>query len=171
MGWEPGSWKTVCLWHMVSLEIVVKMSTRAAIPSEGLTGGGVPFITHMGLLLISVFSWLFLSDFVSSHINSVQCNSVAQLCPTLCNPMDFRMPGLLVHHQLPELTHTNVHRVSNAIRQFHVLLSPSPAFNLSQHQSLFQWVSSSHQMAKYWNFSFSIIHSNEYSAVIAFRMD
>lgn len=57
MGWEPGSCKTECLWHMVSPEIVVKMTTRAVIPLEGLTGGGFPFnITHIVLLLISVFS-------------------------------------------------------------------------------------------------------------------
>ena len=57
MGWEPGSCKTECLWHMVSPEIVVKMTARAVIPFEGLTGGGFPFnITHIMLLLISVFS-------------------------------------------------------------------------------------------------------------------
>ena len=79
----------------------------------------------------------------------IQFSSVSQLCPTLCNPMDCSMPGLPVHHQLPELTQTNVHWVGDAIQPSHPLLSPSPpAFNLSQHQGLFQWVSSSHQVAK-----------------------
>ena len=76
-------------------------------------------------------------------------SSVTQLCLTLCNPMDCSMPGLPVHHQLPELTHTHIHWVSDDIQPSHPLSSPSPpAFNLSQHQGLFEWVSSSHQMAK-----------------------
>ena len=86
--------------------------------------------------------------------------------------MDCSMPGLLVHHQLLEFTQTHVHWVSDAIQPFHHLSSPSPpAFNLSQHQGLFQWVSSWHQMAKYWSFSFSISPSSEYSGLISFRMD
>ena len=66
-----------------------------------------------------------------------QFSSVAQLCLTLCDPMDFSMPGLPVHRQLPEFTQTHVHRVSDAIQPSHPLSSPSPAFNLSQHQGLF----------------------------------
>ena len=63
--------------------------------------------------------------------------------------MDCSMPGLPVHHQLPEFTQTHVHWVGDAIQPFHPLSSPSPpAFNLAQHQGLFQWVSSSHQVAK-----------------------
>ena len=77
-----------------------------------------------------------------------QFSSVAQSCPTLCDAMDCSMPGLPVHHQLLEFTQTHVHWVSDAIQPSHPLLSPSPAFNLSQHQGLFQWVSSSHQMTK-----------------------
>ena len=81
--------------------------------------------------------------------SSVQFSSVSQSCPTPCNPMNRRMPGLPVHHQLPEFTQTHVHRVSNAIQPSHPLSSPSPpAPNPSQHQSLFQWVSSSHEVAK-----------------------
>ena len=76
---------------------------------------------------------------------SVQFSSVAQLCPTLCDPMDCSMPGLLAHHQLPEFTQTHVHWVSDAIQPSHPLSSPSPStFNPSQHQGLFKWVSSSH---------------------------
>ena len=79
---------------------------------------------------------------------SVQFSSVAQLCLTLCNPMDHSTPGLLVHHQIPEFTQIHVHQVSDAIQPSHPLLSSSPpAFNLSQHQGLFQWVSSLHQVA------------------------
>ena len=70
--------------------------------------------------------------------NSDQFSSVAQSCPTLCNPTDCSTPGFPVHHQLPELTQTHVHQVSDAIQPSHPLLSPSPpAFNPSQHQGPF----------------------------------
>ena len=73
-------------------------------------------------------------------------SSVAQSCPTLCDPIDRSMPGLSVHHQLLEFTQTHVHWVGDAIQPTHPLSSPSlPTFNLSQHQGLFQWVSSLHQ--------------------------
>ena len=71
-----------------------------------------------------------------------QFSSVGQLCPTFCDPMDCSTPGLCVHHQLPESTQTHVHWVGDAVQPFHPLSSPSPAFNLSQDQGLFQWVSS-----------------------------
>ena len=83
--------------------------------------------------------------------------------------MDHSMPGLPVHHQLLELAQTHVHWVTDAIQP---LSSPSrPAFNLSQHQGLFQWVSSLHQVAKELSFSCSITPFNEYSGLIYFRMD
>ena len=75
-------------------------------------------------------------------------SSVAQSCPTLCDSMDCSIPGLPVHHQLPEFTQTLVHQVGDAIQPSHPLSPSSPAFNLSQHQGFFQWVSSSHQVAK-----------------------
>ena len=79
----------------------------------------------------------------------VQFSSVAQSCPTLCDPMDYSTPGFPVHHQLPEPTQSHVHRVSDAIQPSHPPSSPSPlAFSLSQHQVFFQWLSSSHQVAK-----------------------
>ena len=81
--------------------------------------------------------------------SSVQFSSVAQSCPTLCDPMDCSMPGLPVHHQLLEFTQTHVHWVNDAIQPSHPLSSPShPTFNLFQHQGLFKWVSSSHQVAE-----------------------
>ena len=99
-----------------------------------------------------------------------QLSSVTQSCPTLCNPMDCSMLGFPVHHQLLELTQTHVHHVGDAIQPSHPLSSPSPpSFNLSQHQGFFKWVGSSRP--KYWSFSFSISLSNEYSALISFRMD
>ena len=74
------------------------------------------------------------------QVTSVQFSSVAQWCPTFCDPMNNSTPGLPVHHQLPEFTQTHVHRVSDAIQPSHPLSSPSPSPNPSQHQGLFQWV-------------------------------
>ena len=105
-------------------------------------------------LLMSAFPDLFaccvfLTSFTSFDTLSVQFSSVAQSYPTLCDPTDCSTPGLPVHHQLPEFTQTHGHRVSDAIQPSHPLSSPSPpAPNPSQHQSLFQWVNSSHEVAK-----------------------
>ena len=80
---------------------------------------------------------------------SVQFSSVAQSCLTHCDPMNRSTPSLPVHHQLPESTQTRVHWVGDAIQASHPLSSPSlPALNLSQHQGLFKWVSSSHEVVK-----------------------
>ena len=85
----------------------------------------------------------------SSPITSIHFSSVTQLCLTFCDPMDCSTPGFPVHHQLPEFTQTHVHWVSDAIQPSHPLSSPfPPAFNVSQHQGLFKWVSSRHQVAK-----------------------
>ena len=83
------------------------------------------------------------------HMSSVQFSSVTQSCPTLCDPMNHSMPGLPVHHHLQEFTQTHVHRVRDAIQPSHPGSSSSPpAPNPFQHQSLFQWVNSSHEVAK-----------------------
>ena len=97
-----------------------------------------------------------------------QFSSVAQSCPTLCDPMDCSTPGFPVHHQLLEFTQTHVHWVSDAIQPSHPLSSPAPpTLNLSQHQGLFKWV----RWPKYWSFSFNISPSNEHPGLIDFRMD
>ena len=78
-------------------------------------------------------------EIIFMHRDSVQFSSVAQLGPTLCNPMNRRTPGLPVHHRLLEITHTHVHRVGDAIQPSQLLSSPYPPVpNPSQHQSLFQ---------------------------------
>ena len=105
------------------------------------TVGACPGSSVHGLLQAKLLEWfaIFYSKF----------SSVAQSCPTLCNPMNRSTPGLPVHHQLLESTKTYVHRVGDAIQPSHPLLCPSlPALNLSQHQGLFKQVSSSHQVAK-----------------------
>ena len=87
-------------------------------------------------------------------------------------PQDCSTPGLPVYYQLLESTQIHVHRVDDVIQPSHPLSSPSPpALNLTQHQGLFKWVSSSIRWAKYWSFSFSISPSNEYSGLISFTMD
>ena len=93
-------------------------------------------------------------------------------CPTLRDPMNCSMPGLPVHHQLPEFTQTHVHRVGDATQPSHPLSSPSPpAPNPSQHQGLFQWVNSSHEVAKVLEFQLHHQSFNEHPRLISLRMD
>ena len=107
-----------------------------------------------------------------SQTDKVQFSSVAQLCPTLCNPMNRSMPGLPVHHQLLEFTQTHVHRVGDAIQPSHpcrpLLLPPSifPSLRVFSNESTLciRW-------PKYWSFSFNISPSNEHPGLISFRMD
>ena len=92
------------------------------------------------------YSWVCVTYLMETRLC---CCSVTQLCPTLCDPMDCSKPGFPVLHNLPEFTQAHVHWVGDAIQPSYPLLSPSPpAFNLSQHQGLFEWVSSPHQVAK-----------------------
>ena len=103
---------------------------------------------------------------------SVQFSSVAHLCPTLCDPMNHSMPGLPVHHQLPEFTETHIHRVSDAIQ--HLILCclfllgspipPSTRVFCNESTLCMRW-------PKYWSFGFSIIPSKEIPGLISFRMD
>ena len=104
-------------------------------------------------------------------MDSVQFSSVAQSCPTLCDPMNRSTPGLPVHHHLPEFTQTHVHRVGDAIQPSRPLSSPfPPAPNPSQHQSLFQRVNSSHEVAKVLEFQLQH-HSFQRTPRAVFRMN
>ena len=97
------------------------------------------------------------------------CCSVTQSYPTLCDPMDCSMPGYPVLHHLPEFAPTHIHWVNDAIQPFHPLLPPSPpVLNLSQHQGIFQWVSSSHQVVKVLELQLQL---NECSGLSSFRID
>ena len=109
----------------------------------------------------------------SYHLpNNIFISSVAQSCPTLCDPMDCSMPGLPVHHRLPEFTQIHVHQVSDAIKSSHLLSSPSPpALNLSRHQDFSNESALWMRWPKYWSFSLSISPSNEHLGLISFRMD
>ena len=118
---------------------------------------------------LSLFRWEG-GDKLQSGGKHLQFSSVAQSCLTLCDPMDYHMPGFTVHHQLCAQSH--VHWVGDAIQQSHLLSSPSPsAFNLfsirvfsNESVLLIKWL-------KYWSFNFSISPSNEYSGLISFRID
>ena len=100
--------------------------------------------------------WIYIWDLIELCL---QFSSVAQSCLTLCDPMDCSMPGFAVHHQLPEFIQTHVHWVGDAIQPSHPLSSPSlPTFNLSQHQGLSKWVSSSHQEAKLLELCLNFLH-------------
>ena len=106
-----------------------------------------------------------------NSVKQLSFSSVAQSCPTLCDPMNHSTPGLPVYHQLPESTQTHVHRFGDAIQPSHPLSFPSPpAFNLSQNQGLCQGVSSSHQVARV--LEFLLQHpSFQYSGLVSFRID
>ena len=96
---------------------------------------------HLGLIKLTGSHSIRFKTFMFS--------SVAQSCPTLCDPMNCSTPGLPAHHQLLEFTQTHVHWVGDAIQPSHLLSSPSPpALNLFQHQGVFKWVSSLHQVTK-----------------------
>ena len=122
-------------------------------------------------ILTETTTWMNPEDTISeisqSQKNQYDISSAAQSCPTLCNLMDCSTPGFPVHHQLLELPQTHVHSLNDAIQPSHPLLSSSPpVFYVSRHQGLFQWDSSSHQVAKVLEFP-----SNEYSGLISFRKD
>ena len=115
--------------------------------------------------------WRFFKK-LEIELPSVLFSSVLQSCPILCNPMNHSMPGLPVHHQLPESTQTHVHRVGDAIQPSYPLSSPSPPAPQSVPASVFSNESTLlMRWPKYWSFSFNIIPSKEIPGLISFRMD
>ena len=131
------------MWHYDKEETTMPITAKLSLTVLKLLNfypGGSDFSVFYRALILSV---------QAPTIRSDQIRSVAQSCPTHWDPMNHSTPDLPVHHQLPEFTQTHVHRVSDAIQPSQPLLSSSPpASNLSQHQSLFQWVNSSHEVAK-----------------------
>ena len=140
-------------WHY---SIICVLDATNLFPSWKLTLLHMPVLRwltflklqSMGLRLNNQQSWVpGLKNCRKATLWSV--SSVTQLCPALCDTIDCSTQGFPVHHQHLELAQTYVHRVSDAIQPSHPLSAPSPLpFNLSQHQGLFQWVNSSHQVAK-----------------------
>ena len=125
-------------------------------------------------LINGIFGDIELHYFFVGHswYSAYCCGSVTQSCSTLCNSMDYSMPGLPVPHHLPKFTQVHVHCISDATQPSHPLApSFTSALNLSQHQGLFQWVSCSHEMTKIQSFSFSISFSNNYSRLISLKID
>ena len=108
----------------------------------------------------------------SKMIITIRISSVTQWCPTLCDPMECSIPGLPAHHQLPELTQTHLHYVSDTMQPSHPLSFPSPPPSIFPSIRVFLSESALHiRWPKYWSFNFNISPSNEYSALISFRMD
>ena len=134
----------VCVWVCVCLHRVCRFPWNQTCDEEKkMVLSRTPLNKD-----VNIPFYMALKSLVTSA-TKVQFSSVTQLCLTLCNLMDCSMSGLPVHHQLPELAQTHVHRVSDAIQPSHPLSSPSlPTFNLFQHRGLFQGVSSLHQVAK-----------------------
>ena len=146
-------WKTV--WRFLK-KLGIKLPYDPAIPLLGIYSEETKIEkdTCISLFIAALFSvartwkqprcpstheWIKKLWYIFTMEYSVQFSSVAQLCPTLCDPMNGSMLGLLVHHQLPEFTQTHIHRESDAIQPSHPLSSLSPfASNPSQHQGLFQ---------------------------------
>ena len=130
----PGSWVHWIFQARILEWVAISFSRRSSQPSDW---------TRVSPIVGRCFTiWATRED-------SVQFSSVPQFCPTLWDPMNGSTPGLPVHHKLPEFTQTHVHRVGDAIQPSHPPSSPSPlAPNPSQNQGLFQWVNSSHEVAK-----------------------
>ena len=125
---------------------------------------------------MKLYQWVREWNYINELQNETMLNQVQLVhCWVMSDSLKLHglcMPGFPVHHQLPDLIQTHVHQVSDVMQLSHPLLSPSlPTFDLFQHNGLYQWVSSSHQVAKVLEFRFSISTSNEYSELISFRMD
>ena len=140
----------LCRQLLEHLSTVYSHFSRALLPCSTLYNLLSPpnHITSLWKQRFCVFYSILCLYHLEQYLTQ-QFNSVAQSCPTLCNPMNRSTPGLPVHHQLLEFTQTHVHQVGDAIQPSHPLSSPSPpAPNHSQHQGLLQRVNSSHEVAK-----------------------
>ena len=139
-----------------SMKIPQKIKNRIAIWSSNSTPKKTKALPRedtcipMFITILSTITKIWKCPLIDEWIKMwYQFSSVAQSCLTLCDPMNCSTPGLPVHHHLPEFTQTHIHWVGDAIQPSHPLSSPSPpAPNPSLHQSLFQWVNSSHEVAK-----------------------
>ena len=152
-------WVAISFSNAWKWKVKVKLLSRVRLLTTSWTAA-YQAPPSMGFSRQEYWSWvpLFNPVFIRLNMKHLKITNeqsissvswVAQSCPTLCDPMNRSTPGLPVHHQLPEITQTHVHRVGDAIQPSHPPSSPSPpAPNPSQHQSLVQWVNSSHEVAK-----------------------
>ena len=127
------------------------------------------FSQHQLLKRFSLIHCIFLPPLSKIRCPSIQFSSMAQSCPTLCDPMNCSTPGLPVHHQLPQFTQTDVHQIGDAIKPSHPLSSRFlPAPNPSQHQTLSKESTLHLRWPNYCSFSFTIIPSKEIPGLISF---
>ena len=140
---NPATWKNC--WEL---------NRKQTLPSASISQCSSVFFLFLFLFFLPSFFLSSSSSVCTSSLDFswkrtyIQFSSVAQSCLTLYNPMNHSTPGLPVHHQLPEFTQTHVHQIGDGIQPSLPLSSPSPAPNPSQHQGFFQWVNSSHEVAK-----------------------
>ena len=127
-------------------------------------------LTYLFLYYDNPRRYIHIYLYIYVYVYIYSCCSVPKSCLSLCGPMDCSIARLPVLQHLPEFAQTHIHWVSDTILPSHPLSSPSlPAFNLYQHQGLFQWVGSSHQVAKILELQHQSFH--EYSGFISFRID
>ena len=165
--------------HVTMYKVIVAATATAKLLQSCPTlcdpiDGSPPGSAVPGILQARTLEWVaisFSNKIINFNLNQ-QCRHGCSVCPNLCNPMNHSMPGLSVHHQIPESTQTHVHWVCDAIQQSHLcrplLLLPSifPSIRVFSNESALciRW-------PKYWRFSFSISPSNEHSELVSFRMD
>ena len=144
-------------WLVQFVVCVSKILYDSSLGTEGEFFFVVLILPYLAIFMIHTTFLSLLGLICLNSLPCCCCFSVAKSCPNLCDPMNSSTPDFPVLHYIPEFGKTHVHQVSDAIQPYNPLSLPSLlAFSLSQHQGLFQWVSS-HQMAKYWSFSFSTI--------------
>ena len=153
--WRPCAWEHLwlwlfstilffsCYWNIAALHVVLVSGVQQSESVIHIFAFFQRFFSHLGDYRVLSRGPCATQQVLISYLFYHQFSSVAQSCPTLCDPMNRSAPGLPVHHQLPEFTQTHVQLVGDAIQSSHLLSSPSPlAPNPSQHQGLFQWVNS-----------------------------
>ena len=165
------SWSIMCSTLVCIAWVFWKYSYQYRLSSPVCNTCISTFSATIVTVLFKNFKHSVVSISIDFNLLSVQFSSVAQSCPTLCDPMNRSTPGLPVHHQLPEFTQIHVHRVSDTIQPSHPASSPSPtAPNPSQHQVFSNELTLHMRWPKYWSFSFSILPFKEVPGLISFAL-
>ena len=146
-GWSPLGWTGWISFRMDWLDLLAVQGTLKSLLQHRNSKASILWCS--AFFIVQLSHPHMITGKTTTPFSLVQFSSVTQSPLILCDPMNCSTPGLPVHHQLLEFTQTHVHRVGDAIQPSHPLSSPSPpALNPSQHQSLLQWVNSSHEVAK-----------------------